>query len=61
MAAVSTTSRKYLVAPEALPSDLHWFKWEAYLTWISGFALLISIYYFNATAYLIDPAVLGIW
>ncbi len=51
---------KYLVAPEALPSDLHWFKWEAYLTWISGFALLISIYYFNATAYLIDPAVLAL-
>lgn len=51
---------KYLVAPESLPEDLHWFKWEAYLTWISGFALLISIYYFNASAYLIDPSVMAL-
>ena len=49
---------KYTVAPEKLPEDLHWFIWEAYLTWVTGFALLILQYYFNATAYLIDPTVL---
>lgn len=48
---------KYLVAPKELPDDLIWYKWEAYLTWVTGFALLISQYYFNATAYLIDPSV----
>src|SRR3569833_2741751 len=36
---------KYLVAPASLPSDLHWFKWEAYLTFISGFLLLAVQYY----------------
>jgi uncharacterized membrane protein len=49
---------KYLVAPEELPADLHWFKWEAYLTFLSGFALLAVQYYWNATAFLIDPAVM---
>ncbi|MGE0563917.1 MAG: urate hydroxylase PuuD [Pseudolabrys sp.] len=49
---------KYTVAPPSLPPDLHWFKWEAYLTWLTGFGLLIVQYYFNAKAYLIDPAVL---
>lgn len=49
---------KYLVAPKELPSDLIWYKWEAYLTWMSGFALLVVQYYFNAEAYLIDPAVM---
>ncbi len=51
---------KYTVAPERLPEDLHWFIWEAYLTWMTGFALLILQYYFNATAYLIDPDVLDL-
>jgi len=49
---------KYTVAPERLPEDLHWFVWEAYLTWLTGFALLIVQYYFNASAYLIDPGVM---
>lgn len=48
--------KKYLVAPEGMPDDLHWFKWEAYLTFISGFLLLCLLYYFNADQYLIDPA-----
>jgi uncharacterized membrane protein len=49
---------KYLVAPERMPSDLIWFKWEAYTTWLSGLALLIIIYYFGAELYLIDNHVL---
>lgn len=47
---------KFKVAPDELPSTLHWFKWEAYLTWISGFAMLILIYYLKP-GYLIDPSV----
>ena len=50
--------RKYINAPEALPEKLHWFKWEAYWTWISGFALFALIYWGQASTYLIDPAVL---
>jgi uncharacterized membrane protein len=50
--------RKYLSAPETLPGDLIWFKWEAYLTWVSGFLLLMSQYYFDAHANLIDPALM---
>ncbi|MEJ8475916.1 urate hydroxylase PuuD [Roseibium algae] len=49
---------KYLVAPKEVPEDLIWYKWEAYLTWVTGFALLVVQYYFNAKAYLIDPSVL---
>jgi uncharacterized membrane protein len=49
--------RKYLVAPEVLPADLIWHKWESYSTWISGFFLLVWVYYFSADLYLIDPAV----
>jgi uncharacterized membrane protein len=49
---------KYLVAPERMPDDLTWFKWEAYTTWLSGFALMIIIYYFSAELYLIDNRVL---
>jgi uncharacterized membrane protein len=49
---------KYLVAPERMPDDLTWFKWEAYTTWLSGFALMIIIYYFSAELYLIDNHVL---
>ena len=49
---------KYLVAPSTLPDDLHWFKWEAYLTFLTGFALLAVQYYWNATAFLVDPSVL---
>jgi uncharacterized membrane protein len=49
--------QKYLVAPAELPADLHWFKWEAYSTWLSGFALLAIVYYFNAQAMMVDRAV----
>src|SRR4051812_12084461 len=48
--------KKYFIAPEGMPDDLHWFKWEAYLTFISGFLLLCLIYYFNADLYLIDKS-----
>ena len=51
---------KYVVAPARLPAELTWFKWEAYATWISGFALVVAIYYFHAGLYLIDPAVLDV-
>jgi uncharacterized membrane protein len=49
--------KKYLVAPRVLPETLHWFKWEAYTTWLSGFALMIVLYYLNADTYLIDRSV----
>ncbi|HTS74101.1 MAG TPA: urate hydroxylase PuuD [Gaiellaceae bacterium] len=49
--------QKYRVAPPRLPEPLHWFKWEAYTTWLSGFALLIVLYYVNARTYLVDPGV----
>jgi uncharacterized membrane protein len=52
--------QKYLSAPEKLPSDLIWFKWEAYLTWGTGFLLLVVQYYLNASAYLIDPGVMAL-
>jgi uncharacterized membrane protein len=48
-------NQKYQVAPAAMPEHLHWFKWEAYFTWISGFSLLVLIYYVGARSYLIDP------
>jgi uncharacterized membrane protein len=51
---------KYLVAPERLPDHLIWFKWEAYSTWLSGFALLVLVYYLGGELYLIDPTVLDI-
>ncbi len=50
-------SRKYRVAPPVLPPTLHWFYWEAYTTWLSGFALLCLLYFVRAEAYLIDPVV----
>jgi uncharacterized membrane protein len=49
--------QKYLVAPAELPKDLHWFKWEAYSTWLTGFALLFIVYYFNAQAMMVDKEV----
>ncbi|MDX6435435.1 MAG: hypothetical protein QOK34_269 [Gaiellaceae bacterium] len=49
--------KKYLVAPRVLPETLHWFKWEAYTTWLSGFALMVVLYYLNADTYLIDKSV----
>jgi uncharacterized membrane protein len=48
---------KYKVAPKTIPRDLHWFKYEAYFTWLSGFSLLFVVYYFNARAFLIDTHV----
>lgn len=50
-------SQKYRVAPSRLPPTLHWFYWEAYTTWLSGFALFTLLYLWRAEAYLIDPAV----
>src|SRR5215210_6403671 len=52
--------RKYLVAPPELPKELTWFKWESYSTWISGFFLIVWIYYLHADLYTIDPAVLAL-
>jgi uncharacterized membrane protein len=52
--------QKYLVAPATLPEHLTWFKWESYFTWLSGFALMVMIYYFGADLYLVDPAVLDV-
>jgi uncharacterized membrane protein len=49
--------QKYRVAPRVLPDTLYWFKWEAYTTWLSGFALMIVLYYLNADTYLVDPDV----
>ena len=46
---------KYKKYPQTLPEPLHWFKWEAYFTWISGILLLAVIYYFNASTYLLSP------
>jgi len=49
---------KYAVAPPKMPKTLHWFKYEAYFTWISGFGLLGIVYYYGAKLYLIDPSVM---
>ncbi len=49
---------KYLVAPAQMPDHLTWFKWEAYTTWMSGFALLVVVYYLGADLFLIDKSVL---
>lgn len=46
---------KYKLAPPKMPDDLHWFKWEAYTTWLSGVALLTVVYYLNPSLYLIAP------
>jgi uncharacterized membrane protein len=50
-------SQKYKVAPPTLPEHLHWFKWEAYTTWLSGFALLVVLYWLDADTRLADPGV----
>lgn len=52
--------RKYLVAPPAMPEELTWHKWQAYWTWISGFFLLVWVYYAQSELYLIDPAVMAL-
>ncbi len=51
---------KFAVAPERLPRKLHWFKWEAYWTWLSGMVLLVLVYYLGADIYLLDPSVSSI-
>ncbi len=48
---------KFLVAPKELPPDLLWYQWEAYLTWVTGFGLLILQYYWNANVFLIDSSI----
>ncbi len=50
-------AEKYALGPAELPARLHWFKWEAYWTWITGFALLVLLYYAHAELYLVDPQV----
>ncbi|MBV8030120.1 MAG: urate hydroxylase PuuD [Betaproteobacteria bacterium] len=51
---------KYKLAPRKLPATLHWFKWEAYWTFFTGFALLALLYYWSAELYLIDAAVMAL-
>ena len=53
-------AQKFMVAPPSLPEELHWFKYEAYFTWITGFLLLALIYYWGASSFLIDPQVLAL-
>ncbi|WP_016834824.1 urate hydroxylase PuuD [Herbaspirillum lusitanum] len=50
--------QKYLLAPKTLPQNLHWFFWESYSTWLSGFALFSVLYLFNAGTFLVDKHVL---
>ncbi|MBB3212548.1 putative membrane protein [Herbaspirillum sp. Sphag1AN] len=50
--------QKYLLAPQKLPKHLHWFFWESYSTWLSGFALFSVLYLFNAGTFLVDRHVL---
>src|SRR5262245_18397822 len=51
---------KYLVAPAQLPDELTWFKWEAYTTWLSGFALMVVVYYLDADLFLVDKSILDL-
>jgi uncharacterized membrane protein len=48
---------KYKLAPPQMPENLHWFKWEAYATWLSGVALMLVVYYLNPSLYLVKPGV----
>ena len=52
--------QKYMVAPSEMPEHLTWFKWESYFTWLSGFAVLVVVYWFGADLYLVDPQVSNI-
>jgi len=51
---------KFLVAPKAMPDKLTWFKWEAYTTWLSGFMLVVIVYYLDADLFLVDKSVLDL-
>jgi len=53
-----TNGTQFTVAPPQLPAHLHWFQWDANLTFMTGFGLLIVQYYLHAKSYLIDPAVM---
>jgi len=48
---------KKLLEPGQLPDQLHWFKWQNFLTWLTGICLLVVVYYMNGAAFLIDPSV----
>ncbi|KDP89286.1 membrane protein [Cupriavidus sp. SK-3] len=50
--------QKYLSAPKTLPENLHWFYWESYSTWMTGFGLLVVLYLFNASTFLVDKNVM---
>lgn len=52
--------QKYLVAPASMPDHLIWFKWESYSTWLTGFAMLVLVYYLGSDIYLIDPQVMAL-
>jgi uncharacterized membrane protein len=54
------TAKKFTLAPAVLPPELHWFKWEAYTTLITGFFLLCLVYYYGAEIALIDPSVMAL-
>jgi uncharacterized membrane protein len=51
---------KKLLAPGELPAQLHWFKWQNGITWMTGISLLVIVYYFNGAAFLVDPSVLAL-
>src|SRR3982750_3481591 len=51
---------KYLVAPAQMPDELTWFKWEAYTTWLSGFALMVIVYYLDAELFLVDRSIMDL-
>ena len=53
-------AQKYKLTPPALPETLHWFKWEAYSTWLSGMFLMVLIYWYGAEVYLIDSTVAAV-
>ncbi len=53
-------NQKYLIAPAKMPAELHWFKYEAYFTWISGLLLLCLVYYYSASIFLIDSSKLAL-
>jgi len=51
---------KYLVAPASMPNELTWFKWEAYTTWLSGFVLMVIVYYLDAELFLVDKSIMNL-
>lgn len=50
--------QKYMVAPKKIHTHLHWFYWESYSTWLSGFSLFVVLYVWNAGTYLVDKSVM---